>query len=343
MQAPLSITVNNGNKIVFLGDRGELYDYRVDRIGAPVVVYNTISDKYRFLNDIIYCKNHCVFKNYRATNDTQEEYILFNRNTIISYKYKHYENSNSIKELSFNYQSDDDGVKFPADDVLCVSLPHTNRMLYLLIVLHYQLTKHKIGLLHFQFVCIDLIMCKGGCVSVFEYMVVNDILHLKHKQTLDFQRENVKGSHYDNDDSGMCVLGYVSENTNDHDTYIDSEFKSDRLVDDIQKAYNILIFGNQHHDFVSSLKWLSLRIVNNNNVISYNISIDIERTKQFQQTYLDIDRQILPTSTYYSFGYTKWKHYLILFGGFVPRVGEIDSIFYFDLLEMKWHKSITVS
>ena len=63
-----------------------------------------------------------------------------------------------------------------------------------------------------------------------------------------------------------------------------------------------------------------------------------EKTKQLQNTFVD---KTFKDCEYCAFGYTKWKHYLILFGGLLQST-VIDSIFYFDFLEMRWHKSLKV-
>ena len=103
------------------------------------------------------------------------------------------------------------------------------------------------------------------------------------------------------------------------------------------ETYDVILFGSGRYgtNFLSSLEWLSLKIVNNK---SYVISIDNDKTTQFQNTF--VDKKIIENGCH-SFGHAKWKHYLILFGGLVGG-RDIDSIFYFDFFEMKWHKSLKV-
>ena len=87
---------------------------------------------------------------------------------------------------------------------------------------------------------------------------------------------------------------------------------------------------------------VSLHIMNDNNN-SCIICIDEKQTKQFQNIFMD--KNIFAHTEYQSFGYTKWKHYLLFFGGEIrsERIHKsIDSIFYFDVLQMKWHKSLKV-
>ena len=117
---------------------------------------------------------------------------------------------------------------------------------------------------------------------------------------------------------------------------------------DQDETYDILLFGNgrniyeddqySNRNFITSLQWLSLQIVNNNNRISYVIAIDEYKTHQFQNTFVD---ETFKSCFYCKFGFIKWKHYLILFGGSVNDK-PIDSIFYFDLSQMEWHKSAKV-
>ena len=179
--------------------------------------------------------------------------------------------------------------------------------------------------------CVEFILCKRGSVYVIEYSIVDDKCELTTKQSFDFGEKF--DANYDRD-CGMCVLSSMSESKSDN------EFKSNDMNAN-EETYDIILFGvaDLKTNFLSSLQWLSLKIVNNR---SYIISIENEKTKQFQNTF--VDQKIVENGRYYSFGYTKWKHYLILFGGLVDY-GEtkiIDSIFYFDFFEMKWHKSLKV-
>ena len=200
--------------------------------------------------------------------------------------------------------------------------------------------------------CIEFIVCEGRNISIIEYNISDDECEWNHKKTFRFRDENV----YYNVSCGICVL--ESQNGHVHKTLEEKEFKSNvDDPDDIEissninynhtKKYHIILFGNgfddvdKDHNFVSSLQWLSLDIVrDDDNNISYNISIDNEKTKQFQNTFVDLDNEF-GNGKYHSFGYLKWKHYLILFGGSV-KIRKIDSIFYFNFHEMKWYKSFKV-
>ena len=73
----------------------------------------------------------------------------------------------------------------------------------------------------------------------------------------------------------------------------------------------------------SSLQWLSLKMENNG---SYIISIDNDKTKQFQNTFVEKE---------------DWKKYIPLFRIYQMET-VFDSKFYFDFFEMKWHKSLKV-
>ena len=179
--------------------------------------------------------------------------------------------------------------------------------------------------------CLEFILCKKKSVCVIEYNIVDDKCELTLKQSFEFGDEyNV---YYSGDDCGMCVFDSMSERKSEN------EFKSkDNMSNDINsdghvQSYDIILFGHYYKKFVSSLFWLSLKISNNK---SYTISIDNDKTKKFQNTF--VDNEI----GYNRFGYTKWKHYLILFGGDIHGVGSTDSIFYFDFFQMKWYQSIKV-
>ena len=197
---------------------------------------------------------------------------------------------------------------------------------------------------------VEFILCKGKRVSVIQYKIVDDKCKLKQKQSFDFQ---TKDFYYDGE-CGICVFNSLSLN-DESDLFMSNEVISnnDNLCDmnsNQDKKYSIILFGRDSFEgydvgdgnFASSLQWLSLNIANNNNHHnSYSISIDHEKTKQFQNTF--VDKDILGRDGYCSFGYTKWKRYLILFGGRVSQQHDfVDSIFYFDLVGMKWYKSLQV-
>ena len=190
--------------------------------------------------------------------------------------------------------------------------------------------------------CIAFIICKEKNVCVVEYNIADDECDLKCKHTFKFANDvDVK---YDIH-CGVCVLN--------NDAIMENEFKhmsndenSNQLNQSEHEKYSILLFGSGYHDshinFLSSLQWLSLHIMNDNNN-SCIVCIDEEQTKQFQNIF--IDKNIFAHTEYRSFGYTKWKHYLLFFGGEIrsERIHKsIDSIFYFDFLQMKWHKSLKV-
>lgn len=159
------------------------------------------------------------------------------------------------------------------------------------------------------FVCLEFIQCKETSVCVIEYNLIDDDKYqLKLIQTFDLAPKNVNY----NADCGICVV------PNKSDT-----------------KYDIILFGNNSYggNFASSLQWLSLNTTNN------SISIKNDKTKQFQKAFADAKFEI--NGRYRSFGYTKWRHYLILFGGIVNDK-TIDSVFYCDLPRMKWYKSLKV-
>ena len=171
-----------------------------------------------------------------------------------------------------------------------------------------------------------------------EYSIIDDECELKHNQTFEF----VNNTNVDyNRDCGVCVLKNLSQNKSN--AIIEHEIKSNNDYE----TYDILLFGcvgDKHNNFLSSLQWLSLHIVNDKND-SYVISIDNDKTKQFQNTLFYQD--VFECAQYNSFGYIKWKHYLILFGGLVRGRHEghgraIHSIFYFDFVQMQWHESFKV-
>ena len=193
-----------------------------------------------------------------------------------------------------------------------------------------------------MYVYVEFILCYGRRVSVIKYNVVGDECELKQTQTFEI------GDAYTNLDyngnCGMCIVNSLSENASD--LFMSNEVKSenDNLNGNMNEdeTCNIVLFGNSRcDDFASSLQWLSLRAVNNvNNDSSYDISIDTKKTKQFQKTF--IDQNTIGNREYHSFGYLKWKHFLILFGGRIGNQDVIDSIFYFDFFQMKWYKSLKV-
>ena len=175
-------------------------------------------------------------------------------------------------------------------------------------------------------------------VSIIEYNIVGAECELNRKGLFEFGdyfAEN-SGEKY-NSSCGICVIS-------------DEKNKSYARC----KKHNLILFGSHEGAFVLSLQWLSLTVSNvgndndnnndtNNSSRSYHISVDEEMTKEFQHTLRDRDTD-LDIATYYrynSFGYTKWKHYIILFGGLLEKKSS-DSIFYFDLLKMTWHKSLKV-
>ena len=182
--------------------------------------------------------------------------------------------------------------------------------------------------------CVEFILCKERSIYVIEYNIVNDTCELTLKQSFSFGDEH--DVRYKRSACGMCVFRSMSQYKSDN------EFKSnDNISNGINsdgQAYDIILFGNGNFDighgtFVSSLEWLSLKISNDK---SYTMLVDHEKTRQFQNTFGDKDLN------YRNFGYTKWKHYLILCGGMADNAGAIDSIFYFDFFEMKWYKSFQV-
>ena len=179
----------------------------------------------------------------------------------------------------------------------------------------------------------DIIVCRKNNISIFEYNVVNyDTFELQHKETFNLG-SNVK---YYGDCSGICLF---NDNDNDNDDY---EFKisNDESIvmnKQQQRKYQIVLFGG--YKSIDNYKWLSLTINNINNNNQFIFQIDKNKTDKFQNTLHDKIKN--NDYRYYSFGYTKWKHYLILFGG---RVGgsinaEVNLIFYFNFIEMKWYKS----
>ena len=161
---------------------------------------------------------------------------------------------------------------------------------------------------------------------------------------------------YYNEFCGICVIDNLPQNNGN--VFMDNDFKSNNdnsngvycIYVNQEEQYDIILFGNGSNiydddddvefdkNFISSLQWLSLRIVNNNQYVSHVVEIDHYKTSQFQNTFID---QTFKHHNYSKFGYTKWKHYLILFGGSVDDA-TIDSIFYFDFIQMKWHKSVKV-
>ena len=167
---------------------------------------------------------------------------------------------------------------------------------------------------------------------MIEYNIVDDKCELTIKQSFKFGDEyNV---YYRGNRCGMCVFPSISESKSDN------KFKSDdNISNNINSdghTYDIILFGSGygHKRFKSSLLWLSLKISNNK---SYTILIDNDKTKQFQNTFVNEE-----IGDYGGFGYTKWEHYLILFGGGRGHSTKIDSIFYFDFVEMKWYNSFKV-
>ena len=185
--------------------------------------------------------------------------------------------------------------------------------------------------------CVEFVVCDRKSISIIEYYVVNDECELSCKQSFKF------GDDYNEYCNGICGI-YVSNENDDIFMYNEVKSNDDNSNDmNLEEKCNIILFGSYGYGgkFISSLQWLSLKIQNNendDNGRSYNISIDYEKTKQFQNTFVD---KTFANRRYNSFGYTKWKHYLILFGGQVDYE-PIDSIFYFDFDDMKWHKSAKV-
>ena len=164
---------------------------------------------------------------------------------------------------------------------------------------------------------------------------MNDECELKRKHAFEFQSRYT--GYYDRN-CGICVLNNFASN----DELKSNDDNSNNINQD--KKYDIILFGSgygldNNFNFVSSLQWLSLTINNQNRLYNYDISIDNEKTNQFQDTF--VDQNIFAYRRYNSFGYTTWKNFLILFGGRVHGK-PIDSIFYFDFFEMKWHKSFKV-
>ena len=190
----------------------------------------------------------------------------------------------------------------------------------------------------------EFIRCDERSVCVIEYKINNedDGCELSNKQTFEFADASLG---YDST-CGICILDDLSEYKKNDD--VQDEFKSETHHDE---RYHILVFGNGYpkninrkSNFVSSLQWLSLEIMNknnndNNDSISHIFAIDVEKTKHFQNTFVD---KTFAVCEYREFGYIKWKDYLILFGGRVSGGKSIDSIFYFDCFEMKWYQSLKV-
>ena len=181
-----------------------------------------------------------------------------------------------------------------------------------------------------------MIACKDNFVWVFEYEVVNyETFKLEHKKAFDFEVDGHNELYYSSESSAMCVFkSDISSNDdiNNHDVTIGSEQQQQQHGEQ-QEKYEVLLFGGGSSRYC---QWLSLYIDRNN--LGFIIKIDKNKTDEFQN--IDVDAI---EYGYTSFGYTKWKHYLFLFGG---KVG-IDShpthlIFYFDFIQMKWNQSLKV-
>ena len=199
---------------------------------------------------------------------------------------------------------------------------------------------NKIIKLIFVCTCVAFIVGKRRSISVIEYNILFDKCELEQKRF--FVLELDYFVNYDGN-CGICILDIGKSNHKSGDAFTSNELKlrNDNLNDiDQDPKYNIILFGTSYSGtFMSSLQWLSLEFVNNNDTRLYDISIDEDKTTQFQNTV--VDQNIFASCRYNSFGYTKWKHYLILFGGYVDTK-SINSIFYFDFFEMKWYKSLRV-
>ena len=196
--------------------------------------------------------------------------------------------------------------------------------------------------------CVEFILCNNTSIHVIEYNIGDDKCALTAKQIFNFGKKYDRedpmqlplaiGQNYNGYNCGMCVLSNMSEYNSESEFKLNDDISND--LDHLEEEYDIILFGG-FGSFLSSLKWFSLKIVNNE---SYIISMDNDKTKQLQNTF--VDETTNGNHKYDSFGYTKWKRYLILFGGRMDsgsnNVEAIDSIFYFDIFEMKWHKSLQV-
>ena len=330
---PLSITMSSKNEIVFFGDR-----YSGSKNGQSVLLYDDISKQYTVFTDDQNYKSIGVIPNKHSACKFQnekekeiEEYISFDDQHFTIFKYDR-RNSHTMQNFGIINKMNKD-LKI-LSYAMCCSLCNRNGMcLHHLSPFATQRKQNCWGFLASCFyLCVEFILCKENSVYVIEYIIVDDECELTAKQSFHFGNDVVYIGW-----CGMCVSSSMSECKCDNE-FIPNEFKSNDDISNHKKpdeeAYDIILFGSvAERSFLSSLQWLSLKIVNNK---SYVISIDNDKTKQFQNT--DKARYRFENKMYRAFGYTKWKHYLILFGGLIGDAA-IDSIFYFDFYEMKWHKS----
>ena len=192
----------------------------------------------------------------------------------------------------------------------------------------------------------ELVICKGTIFSIFKYYpnVGNETFTMEHQQTFNLKHYGINCK-YD------CFCGIchteldekINYNSNVPITSEDEKENKIIMFDNNNgsryRKYEIVLFGNGglgNPNFRSSLQWLSLYIDNINN--EYYIEIDTMKTNIFQNTFVDDSF----TSGYNGFGYTKWKHYLILFGGWIFGETETNVILCFDFYEMKWFRSSIV-
>ena len=170
---------------------------------------------------------------------------------------------------------------------------------------------------------IDIAVCYSHYFSIFEYDIVNcDTFELQHKKTLSFETDfQNSGCKYSNFRNAMCLASKES------------------LMSSQQEKYEIMVFGGTSVEYY---KWVSLTIDNqidknkNNKNSTFIVEIDDNKTEQFKS----IQNENVNVPHFEQFGYAKWKHHLILFGGKIDK--PIDLIFYFDFIEMKWHQSLKV-
>ena len=125
---PLSVTAYSTHEIIFFGVRDIYIDY--------IIVYNTILDEYKILNDKqnykaigVKIQGHCIFKhntNNNYNNINSLEYISFDTKHITLYS--HIESK--MYKLKLNYLNKDNndhtGLQFSSYKPLCVSFLSSN-------------------------------------------------------------------------------------------------------------------------------------------------------------------------------------------------------------------------
>lgn len=134
---------------------------------------------------------------------------------------------------------------------------------------------------------------------------------------------------------GICKAWTEPQIRQDESKKDDKEEKEEKW--DVNEIYDVIVFGafdaNYQLNFISSLKWLSVHQYND--PMNIDIKCNVDKTRQFQKFPF-----LYQIHEYYAFGYVTCKHFLILCGGYVGKLGmTIDTIFYFDFLSCTWYKS----